>query len=320
MNSIHCHLNRLTNKLWQEKKVASNSCVLRCLSGAMVLFVILLAVGSGSATAADEKVIAKIGNDTITETDLQEMTKAFPDRFYQSAEGQRKALDYLINIYCLGAEAQAQGLDKDPQVQRYMKLNRLDLLARIYLDKMSKDLPAPTEKEAQEFYEKNRAEFTIPESVQLHHILVKTEKEAKDVLARLKKGEKFADVASQVSICPSKIKGGDLDWLPKGTLVKEVEDAAFSMQKGQISGPVKSKFGYHVLFLEDKKPPQETGFDQCKAQILDRLQFTARQARYEKLSTDLRKKMNVQVMAPAADDPAKPASPAAAPSAGPKKN
>lgn len=279
---------------------------------------ILALVASGDFAGAQSKdqPLAKIGDQVITETDLREMCGAFPDKSYQTPEGQKKALDYLVNIYVLAAEAQAQGLDKDPEVQRFLQLNRNDFLARVFLDKMSKNLPTPSDKEIKEFYDKNQDQFTVPESVLLHHILVKTEPEAKDVLARLKKGEKFADVASQVSICPSKEKGGNLEWLPRGSLVKEVEDAAFAMKKGDVSGPVQSKFGYHILFVEDKKPAQQSSLDQVKPQIVEQLKFKNQQEYFDKLAGELKKKHNVQVTAPV--EPAKPAGPAAAPKAAPK--
>jgi peptidyl-prolyl cis-trans isomerase C len=278
------------------------------------LLALLVLVASAERQAAgQDKVLAKIGDNVITETDLKEMVSAFPDKSYQTPEGQKKALDYLVNIYVLAAEAEAQGMDKDPEVQRFLKFNKSDLLARAYLEKMTKNLPAPTDQEVKDYYEKNKKEqFTIPESVFLHHVLVKTEKEAKDVLARLKKGEKFSDVASQVSLCPSKAKGGNLDWLPKGSLVKEIEDVAFTMKKDQLSGPVESKFGWHILYLEDKKPPQENSFDQVQGQIVERLKFQGQQQQFDKLSQDLRKKLNVQVTLPQ-EDPAKPAAPAAGP-------
>jgi peptidyl-prolyl cis-trans isomerase C len=160
----------------------------------------------------------------------------------------------------------------------------------------------------------------------LHHILLKTEAEAKKALDRVKKGEKFGDVATQVSICPSKAKGGNLDWLPKGSLVKEIEDVAFTMKNGEIKGPVQSKFGYHILLLEDKKPAQESSYDQVKDYIIEQLKFQKQQEQYEKLAESLRKKMNVQVMmAPAAsNDPGAPQQPATAapapagPARGPK--
>jgi len=79
------------------------------------------------------------------------------------------------------------------------------------------------------------------------HILVKTEKELTTVLERLKKGEKFSAIAKDVSLCPSKKRGGDLGTFGRGQMVKEFEKVAFSLDKGQISGIVKTQFGYHVI-------------------------------------------------------------------------
>jgi peptidyl-prolyl cis-trans isomerase C len=79
------------------------------------------------------------------------------------------------------------------------------------------------------------------------HILVKTEKEVNNVLERLKKGEKFSAIAKDVSLCPSKKRGGDLGTFGRGQMVKEFENAAFALDKGQISGIVKTQFGYHIL-------------------------------------------------------------------------
>jgi peptidyl-prolyl cis-trans isomerase C len=282
------------------------------------LAVAISVVLNGPDVAAQDKVLAKIGDQTVTEKDLKEMIASFPDKFYQTPEGQAKALDYLVNIHAMAAEAKKQGLDKDPEVRKLLTYTTEELLARVYLDKMTKNLPTPTEAEAKAYYDKNRSQFVIPESVLLRHILVKTEKEAKDALARLKKGEKFGDIANKVSICPSRVKGGSLDWLPKGTLVKEIEDVAFTMKNGQTVGPVKSRYGYHILLLEDKRGPQETSFDQVKDSIIERLKFETQQQKYEKMAADLRKKMNVQITLPAGDKAsAAPALPAG-PTGGPK--
>jgi len=79
------------------------------------------------------------------------------------------------------------------------------------------------------------------------HILVKTEKEANKILERLKKGDKFSKIAKELSLCPSKKRGGDLGTFGRGQMVKEFEKAAFALQKGQISSIVKTKFGYHII-------------------------------------------------------------------------
>lgn len=87
----------------------------------------------------------------------------------------------------------------------------------------------------------------MPDKIHCAHILVKTEKEATAIVERLKKGEKFANIAKGVSLCPSKKRGGDLGSFGRGKMVKEFEKAAFALQKGQISPIVKTKFGYHIV-------------------------------------------------------------------------
>ncbi len=101
--------------------------------GALLLLCAAFAVGAQAAGQA--KVLAKIGNQVITDADLKEMTAASPDKSLQTPDGQQKALDYLVNIYVLSAEAQKEGLEKDPEVQRYLNFNRNDLLARVFLEK-----------------------------------------------------------------------------------------------------------------------------------------------------------------------------------------
>ncbi len=87
----------------------------------------------------------------------------------------------------------------------------------------------------------------MPNEVHCAHILVKTEREANEVLERLRRGENFANIAKEISLCPSKKRGGDLGTFGRGKLVKEFEKAAFALQKGQISPIIKTQFGYHII-------------------------------------------------------------------------
>ena len=87
----------------------------------------------------------------------------------------------------------------------------------------------------------------MPDKVHCAHILVKTEQEAKTVIERLNKGEKFANIAKEMSLCPSGKRGGDLGTFTRGKMVKEFETAAFVLQKGQTSPMVRTNFGYHII-------------------------------------------------------------------------
>lgn len=286
----------------------------------LLLAGVILMVLPQAGIAADDKVLAKVGNRTVTESDLEQLASAVPERvrhLYLTPEGRKKTLDYIVNVYVLAEEAKNQGLNKTPDVQKLIEFTQEDLLARLYLDKITANLPEPTEEEAKKYFEKNRDQYSTPETIHLRHILVKTEAEAKKVLESIKKGEKFPDLAQKVSTCPSKSRGGDLDWLPKGALLPEIEEVAFSMKEGEITGPVKSTWGYHVLLLEGKRPPQETDFDQVKDYIMEQLRFQKRQDYYEKVAEKLRAKMKVQLSEPSPADPA-PATAPAGPVSGPK--
>lgn len=276
--------------------------ILFCLSLVLLSTVVSASAQVGSVSPPDNQILAKIGDKTVTEADLKEMSNAVPDKFkyyYQTPEGRRQTLEYIVNVYALAAEAEKQGVDKRPDVQKLLSFTRNDLLARFYLEGLTKDLPVPSEAEAKAFYEQNKAEFVTPESIHLSHILVESEKEAKDVLAKLKKGEKFGDLASQVSICPSKDVKGDLDWMPRGSLAPEIEEIAFTMKNDQITGPVKTKFGYHVILMHDKRPARENSYDQVKELIVEQIKFQKQQEQYERIAEALRKKYNVQILLPA---------------------
>ena len=89
--------------------------------------------------------------------------------------------------------------------------------------------------------------------VKASHILVKTEEEAKELYNEIKNGASFAKIAEEKSLCPSGQNGGDLGYFTKGQMVKEFEDAAFSMNVGEVSNPIRTQFGYHLIYLTDKK-------------------------------------------------------------------
>lgn len=126
--------------------------------------------------------------------------------------------------------------------------------------------------DAHAYYEKNLGQFTVPEQVEASHILVKTLKEADDIEAKLKSGADFAALAKQYSLdAGSKDKGGDLGFFPRGRMVKPFEDAAFSLKPGQISAPVKSQFGYHIIKGGPHEPQHVQPFDQVRASIVAQL-------------------------------------------------
>lgn len=126
--------------------------------------------------------------------------------------------------------------------------------------------------EIQKHFQENRTEFDRPAQVRTRHILVESEAEARLVLARLGRGEKFEALAAQLSKDPgSKDQGGDLGFVSKGQLVPEFEQVAFALKIGQISSPVKTQFGYHIIQVLERKAAQPSTLDQVREQIRRKL-------------------------------------------------
>jgi peptidyl-prolyl cis-trans isomerase C len=154
--------------------------------------------------------------------------------------------------------------------------------------------PTVTDEEVKAAYEKEASKVKISERVRARHILVQTEKEAKDVLGRLNKGEKFEDIAKQVSVDGSKDYGGDLGYFSAEEMVPEFSKAAFALKIGEISAPVKTDYGWHVIKLEDRKQGGAQPFDQVKAGI----KAVLMRKKVQEVVTELRKQAKIDVVDP----------------------
>jgi len=129
-----------------------------------------------------------------------------------------------------------------------------------------------SDEELLEYYNENKESFLEPEQVHARHILVETEEEANNLLLLLKEGlTDFAELAKEKSTCPSAEKGGDLGFFAKGQMVKEFEDAAFSLKPGEISDVVQTQFGYHIIKCEEKKEEYSPTFEEAKERISNTL-------------------------------------------------
>jgi peptidyl-prolyl cis-trans isomerase D len=152
----------------------------------------------------------------------------------------------------------------------------------------------------QRYYEDNKQQYSTPEQVRASHILLKTEgkddetvkKQAEDLLAKAKAGANFAELATKYSEDDaSKVKGGDLDFFPKGQMVPEFDKAAFSMKPGEISDLVKSQYGYHIIKVTDKKPATTKSLDEVRAQIEDQIKWDRAQNEAQRIADDVAKSL-----------------------------
>ena len=136
--------------------------------------------------------------------------------------------------------------------------------------------------EAKTYYDSNKDQFVTGVTVNASHILVDNEDSAKDILAKLQNNEiSFEDAAKQFSKCPSAERGGNLGDFGKGQMVPEFDEACFSMEVGELKGPVKTDFGYHVIKLNAKNESKTIAFEEIKQQIKERLLAEKQQAAYK---------------------------------------
>lgn len=214
-------------------------------------------------------IVAKVGNIEITDQEVAARLKQLPPQYknaFASEEGKKQFLDQLTQEKLFYLQAKKEKYDANAEVLKQMERIKENLMVRQFMaDTLAK--LAATEDELKKYYDENTAEFTGKAQVKASHILCKKEEEAKAAKERVLKGESFEDVAKDVSTGPSGKNGGDLGWFGQGQMVPEFGIAAFSMEKDGISDPVKTKFGYHIIKVYDKKEAGTKSFEESRAAL-----------------------------------------------------
>lgn len=207
-----------------------------------------------------------------------------------SPELRNNIKETLINQEVIAQAAVKQGLDKTADFNTTMELSKDQNLVNAYLHHYVATHPI-TDAELRQEFDKIKAHMGTKE-YKVRHILVKSEAEAKKIIAEIKKGASFSKLAEEKTIDPgSKSTGGQLDWAPASNFVKPFADAVVKLKKGQMTqAPVQSPFGWHVIQLQDEKPLKLPTLEQVKPQLMQRVQ----QERIQKLIADLRESAKVQ--------------------------
>ncbi|MHB1592450.1 MAG: peptidylprolyl isomerase [Sulfuricella sp.] len=253
---------------------------------------------SAAAPAVSTAAIATVNGTPISQSRFNFLLKQAQQQGQPDSPEVRKNLrEKLITEEIVAQEAIKKGMDKLADVKTQIDLARQAILIRTYLQDYIKNNPIGDDALKAE-YNKIKSQMGDKE-YHVRHILVATEAEAKDIIAKLKKGEKFEKLAEK-SIDPgSKAKGGDLGWAAPANFVPEFSAAMMKLQKGQYTTePVKSQFGWHVIQLEDTRAMKTPSFDEVKQNLRQR----AQQQQIDKMITDLRAKAKVEETAEAVAD------------------
>ncbi len=271
---------------------------------------ILLSALLLTGVIASAKTLVTVNGKPITQEEVnQELMQATQGRFNQvpanrQAAFRQQVLKQLIGKELIYDNAKKSGIIKSKEYKaEYKKLEqrmKKELAIQVWQKKLLDSIKIST-KELKDYYNKNKEEFNEKESVHARHILVKTKAEAEKIISQLKSlsgqklKEKFIELAKKDSTGPSGSKGGDLGYFAKGQMVPAFNKKVFSMKKGEITlQPVKTQFGYHVIYVEDKRPSMTRSFNEVKAFIEQRLKMEKFKAAMKKKMEELQKKASIK--------------------------
>ena len=257
--------------------------------------------------AQDDPVVARVNGTDVRQSDLAMAEEDLGGNIPQmTPEAKREYLITFVGDMILVAKAaEAKKVSDTNEFKQKLAYARTKLLMESYLQSEAK--AAVTDAELRKVYDEAIGQMKSEPEVRARHILVETEDEAKAVLADLKKGTDFAELAKTKSKDPGSADGGDLGYFTKDQMVPEFSEVAFKLDKGQLSDPVKSQFGWHVIKVEDKRNRQPPEFDKVK----DQLESFVVRRQQSQLITQLRAEGKIErVDTPAAAAPAPTTPPA----------
>ena len=241
----------------------------------------------------EKKVLATVGEKEITNVDVEGILGGldpYQAAHFNSDQGKKQILEDLVNQELLYIEAKENNLDKDDEFQSELKRVQENMLKQYAMNKVLTSVTL-TEEEKEAFFESNKSRFVKPDTASAKHILVDSEEKASDLLDKINAGEvTFEAAATEHSSCPSKDAGGDLGTFERGQMVPEFDEAVFTMNKGEIVGPVKTQFGYHLIKLEGRQQGGQSEYADVKSEIEKALTYQKQSEAYTKKYNDLKNK------------------------------
>ncbi|OON92697.1 MAG: peptidylprolyl isomerase [Epulopiscium sp. Nele67-Bin002] len=229
----------------------------------------------------NNQVVATVNGKDITEKDVNSLLRSLGQQgaSLRGPEGRKKLIDELVAQELFYLNALEQGDDKDEEFLIALEEMKVSLLKQYALNKVVAPISA-TDDEVREYFDTNKQMFVQPPVAKASHILVKTKEEIDNIAAEISGGKSFEDAAREYSQCPSKERGGDLGEFSPGMMVPEFEKVAFSMEPNQISEPLQTPFGYHIIKLDYLKEGGEPKFEEYAPQIKETYLNTKRQNTY----------------------------------------
>ena len=234
--------------------------------------IFILSIANLSAKDLNTIVAAKVNNHIISAQDVLNAVSTLPENVKTKPlfEIYPRVINELINKHLITKRAYSEKLDLDQNVMNLIKKNKDSILAKYWLNNFIKN--ETSEENVKNFYNNYVKSFQEYTEINASHILVKTKNEAVSIINKLNNKSQFSELARAYSIGPSAKNGGNLGWFGPGQMVKEFEKAAFLLEKGNISQkPIKTKFGFHVIKLNDIRNAKPKKLNEIKNNIIEKI-------------------------------------------------
>lgn len=245
----------------------------------------------------ENKVWAVVAGNEITDRDIEAVIMRYPQErraSFQNEQGRQQLIEQLISFELMNKFGKEIELDKTQEYKDTIDNISKEVITSMAINKVLGDITV-TDEEVQKHYDDNKDAFSEPATVSAKHILVATEDEANEAKKEISNGElSFEEAAKKYSTCPSKEQGGNLGSFSRGMMVPEFEEAAFTLEIGTVSEPVKTQFGYHLILVEAKNEASVKSFDQVKDSVLNQLLQENQHKKYDQILKDLEGKYGVE--------------------------
>ena len=234
--------------------------------------ILTLSITAASANDLNNIVAAKVNDHIISAQDVLNVINTLPQNIKKKPlpEIYPRVVNELINQYLITKQAYNEKLDLDQKVINLVKKSQDKILAKYWLNNYIKN--ETKEEKIKTFYNNYLKSFQKYKEANASHILVKNNEEARAIIKKINNKAKFSELAKTHSTGPSGKNGGNLGWFGPGQMVKEFEQATFSLEKGEISQePVKTKFGFHIIKLNDIRDAKPKKLNEIKQNIIDKI-------------------------------------------------
>lgn len=265
----------------------------------LAIMMIFNIIGCESRKEAVGKVIAQINGKEIRDNDFKmrfsKLSLSLKQR-YSDEKGKREFLEEIIKRELLLQEAKRIGIESDRDLLDRIEEMRERMILNEFLQREVESKLVATDKELEDYYNIHKDEFKSPDEAKISHILIGSEDDAKDVLKRLRKGADFARMAKKFSIeAATKDVGGEIGVIQKGKFHPQLDSTIFSMNEGEVSDPIKTEKGYHIIKLQKKTPGTPLSFNDARNIVSQRYHIEKRNKVFEDMFARLRSKASITI-------------------------